>query len=204
MSKRLIAIAVFAGMLLASPRATEASMLDFIWELSGPQLIGLGVSCRWDFNKNVDVCDFAPSSARREGAGRSRLFFSTTGTLFVSTSKNSPSNVDYNWGDVFMLAAEPAVSVSTVDRGNVRVYHSVGVSYDLLFGKQFDTFDKFAIKLTPVETYFPDKHLSIAATVRLYPNGFSNDEFGIGTRRDYNRPFEAVYGFNVGYWFRGR
>lgn len=203
MSRRLIAIAVFAGLLFTSPRATEASMLDFIWELSGPQLIGFGVSCRWDFDKNVDVCDFA-RSAPRDGAARSRLFFSTTGTVFVSTSKNSPSQVDYKWGDVYMIAAEPSVSVATVGRNDLRVYHSVGVSYDLLFGKQFDTFDKFAIKITPVEAYFPNKHLSLAATVRLYPNGFSNDEFGIGTRRDYNRPFEAVYGFNVGYWFGNR
>jgi hypothetical protein len=204
MSRRLIAIAVFAGLLFASPRSTEASMLDFIWELSGPQLIGLGVSCRWDFNKNVDVCDFAPAT-RSDGAARSRLFFTTSGTVFVSTSKNSPSKVDYNWGDVYMLAAEPSVSVSLTDQqARVRVYHSVGVSYDVLLGKRFDTFDKFGVKITPVEVYIPAKHLSLAATIRIYPNGFSNDEFGIGNRRDYDRPAEAVYGFTVGYWFKNR
>lgn len=203
MIRRLLAIAVFAGLFLSASRPSEASIIDFIWELSGPQLIGLGVSCRWDFNKNVDVCDFAAPS-RGDQAKRSRVFFSTTGTLFVSTSKNSPSRVDYNWGDVYMLAAEPAVAVSSVTQDNVRVYHSVGATYDVLFGKQFDTFDKFGIKITPVEAYFPNKHLSVAATVRLYPNGFSNDEFGIGNPRDYDRPFEAVYGFNVGLWFKGR
>lgn len=205
MVRRLIAIALFAGMFFAAPRATEASMLDFIWELSGPQLIGVGVSCRWDFNKNVDVCDFAPSTRANadRAAERSRLFFSVGATAFVSTSKNSPSQVDYKWGDVYMIAAEPALSVSSVDRGSrMRLYHSVGVSYDLLFGKNFDTFDKASIKLTPVELVFPDKHVSLAATIRLYPNGFSNDEFGIGRRLDFDRPFEAVYGLSVGYSFR--
>lgn len=203
MAKRLIAMAMFVGVLCAA-RPSEAAFLDFIWELSGPRLVGFGVGCRWDFNLQRDVCEIGMAPTKLDGGDdlRSKLFFAVGGTYFFSTSKDGRSGVPYGWNDVRMIAIEPSVSMRSVNKTHVRVHHGIGPSYDYLFGPNFKSFDKFGVRVTPLEVVLPNQHVSFAVTARLYPNGFTDDEFGFFNRRNsYNRPFEAVYGFTGGFSF---
>lgn len=206
MARRLSTFALFAAMVVCVPRSSDAAFLDFIWGLSGPQLIGVGVGCRFDFHGKRDICEVGATPAMMSLEGRdlwSRLFVSVGGTGFVSTAKNSGTNVDYRWGDVAALAFEPSVSFNSVDRAGVRLYHGIGPTYGYFFGvrRDFQSFDKFGIRVTPVEVVFHDQRAVLALTLRLFPNGFTDDEFGVGERRDFNRPFESVIGLSFGYTF---
>ena len=75
----------------------------------------------------------------------------------------------------------------------LQVHHGLGISYDLLFGRDIRRFDKFAITVTPVDVAF--KHVAIGVKLRMYPHGFSDDEFKPGPRITRNRPFETTLGF---------
>ncbi|MFN7980992.1 MAG: hypothetical protein U0Q11_03965 [Vicinamibacterales bacterium] len=101
-----------------------------------------------------------------------------------------------------MLAFEPSVSVRSVENEKVRVHHGVGPTFDYFFGPKFDSFSNVGVRVTPIEVVFPRHNFSLAATVRLYPNGFTDDQFGFGVRQNYDRPFEAVYGLSAGFTFK--
>ncbi len=209
MARRLVVFVWLLAMMLVSPRQSEAAFVDFIVGLSGPQLIGIGAGCRWDFHLNRDVCDLgmAPAMIAADQASRASkplFFFSVGGTYFFSTSKDGESGVPYGWNDVRMLAFEPSVSVRSVNQEGIKIHHGVGPTFDYLFGRHFDSFGKAGIRVTPAELVFPNQRFSVALTMRLYPNGFTDDEFGFGVRRDYDRPFEAVYGISAGYTFKKR
>jgi hypothetical protein len=63
------------------------------------------------------------------------------------------------------------------------------------------TFDKFGYKFTPVDVAY--KRIAVAFEIRLYPNGFTDDEFGLGPRVTFDRPYETTYGFRVSLAFNG-
>ena len=208
MLRRLTAIALFVGFIVVSPRSSEAAMLDFIWGLSGPQLVGVGVGWRWDFTVSRDVCEVGSAlalSIKAEGREdwRKRVYFSVGATFFTSTGTDSATKT-YRFDDVNMLAFEPSVSVRTFSPGDgsrLRVYHGVGPTFDRVFGRSITTFDNVGIKVTLVEFVLPKYHVSFGSAVRLYPNGFTDDEFGSGPHLDFDRRHEYVWGGTFGVLF---
>lgn len=201
MMKRLVAFVLFLGVVFGAPRVGEAAIMEFIWGLSGPQLIGIGVGCKFDGGKLV----FCPGDTKPRGDAWSRVLFTAAGSVLVSTGRNAESGVDYRFGDVGMIAVEPNVSFNSVNtESGVRVFHNIGPTYDILFGlrRDFDTFQKLGIKVTPLEVVFRDDRAVFAFNLRLYPDGFTDDEFGVGQRLDYDRPFETVIGVTFGYSFK--
>lgn len=205
MTRRLTALVLFLGVVFGAPRASEAAIMDLIWGLSGPQLIGAGFGCRFDLKGNLERCVWGTPPAKTR-VPLKRVFVSIGGAAYVSTSRDSESGIDYRWGDIGMVAFEPSVSFNSKNSrsGNVHVFHGVGPTYDVLFGlrRDFPTFDKLGIRVTPVEVDFDKQRIVIALTMRLYPNGFTDDEFGVGPRLDYDRPFESVVGLTFGYSFK--
>ena len=207
-AKRVTAFLLFLGVLFVTPRPSEAALVDFIWGLSGPQLIGAGFGCR--FNSAGDLT-FCPGYTRPKSpdSGRegpfSRVNFTAAASAFVSTGRDSESGVDYRAFDIGAVALEPNVSFASARTASgVRVFHNIGLTYDVFFGlrRDFDTFQKLGVKVTPLEVIFHDDRAVFAFNLRLYPDGFTDDEFGVGPRLDYDRPFETVIGFSLGYTFR--
>ena len=103
-----------------------------------------------------------------------------------------------------MLAIEPMVEfrsyTSNDNKGDLSFHHGlIGMSYDVLAGKNFGTFDKIGFKFRPVG--FTYKKLNAAFNIRWYPNGFTGDEFGVVQPRmhDIDRPSETLWGFSMGY-----
>lgn len=212
MGRRLTAFLLFIGVLFGAPRQTEAAsdFVDFIWGLSGPQLIGVGFGCRFDAAGRIVFCPGQKRPAPADGRGQepwSRVSFTAAASAFVSTGRNSESGIDYRFADVGMVAIEPNVSVQSIRTGSgVRLSHNIGLTYDILFGlrRDFPTFTKLGVKITPIEVLFHDDRGVVALNLRLYPDGFTDDEFAPGQRLDYDRPFETVIGVSVGYSFTGR
>lgn len=201
MKQRLAAIGLFIAVLLGLPRSSDAGILEFIWEMSGPQLIGYGHSCRLPLGTKPVGCQVDVARDSPDGPNR-RAFLVLQGAAFFSTSRDSKT-VKYEWFDVGMFAFEPTVMVASKmpsSRDGVRVAHGSGITYNFLFGRDFDSFDKFGILIVPFEVTY--RNMAVAAKVRIYPNGFTDDEFGVGRRVEGgDRPAEAVYGGTFSFRF---
>ena len=61
---------------------------------------------------------------------------------------------------------------------DVRIHHGVGVTLQLSVWSNFKRFDKFAFTFSPFDVAYKD--FRVGLTIRLYPNGFTDDEFGFG------------------------
>ncbi len=189
--------------LLAFPREGSAHILDIIWEMSGPQMIGIVTGCDYD-KTNGFKCRIADKFLDRERVQPDwhSFWLVVDAGLYGSTTKNSDTQ-EFDWFKTGMVAVEPMVMRGSLgDGGNnsSSLYHAAGISYDLLFGKGFSPFDKFAFKFVPIGYKF--KSFSVAYTLRAYHNGFTPDEFGEGDRQDdLDRPFEVVHGISFGFTF---
>jgi hypothetical protein len=201
--RRLPALGVLLFIfVLGLPRSSDAGILEFIWEMSGPQLLGYGASCILPLKTKPVRCQADVIRDSSDDRNRRGPYLVLQGTGFFSTGRDSKT-VEYGWFDVWMLAFEPRIMVSSKvpsGRDGVRVSHGSGITYDYLFGRNFDSFDKFGVLIVPIEVTYHE--VSFAAKIRVYPNGFTDDEFGSGTRvQGGNRKAEAVYGANVSFKF---
>ena len=214
MVRKFVAVGALFVAMLGTPRTSEAGLFDFIWEMSGPQMVGAGYGCLFSpppriVKKGCRLGGVAGYSALLETEGQraanqkeERLFVALNGAYYFSTGKNSKDpatgeKVDYLFFHEHMVAASPALVVQSARWREFTFYHGTGISYNFLFGQDFKAFDKFAFTITPIDVAF--RRVSAGFTLRLYPNGFTQDEFGFGPRLDYNRDSEWVLGFNVGW-----
>ena len=212
--------ALFLAM-LGTPRTSEAGLFDFIWEMSGPQMIGAGFGCLFTRKEakreecriggvppGPTVTSNEARAARKPGEQRNKLFFSLNGGYYLSTGHDSTEKTadntevknGYDWQDVQMLAGTAGIAYRSMGHSaesNWRIHHGVGGTYNFLFGRHFQAFDKAGLTFAPIDVAY--KRISVGFTARLYPNGFTRDEFGLAPRVTYDRKREWVYGFNVGW-----
>jgi len=198
MGRRIALIGSLLIALVGIPRPSEAGLLELIWELSGPRMLGAGYSCMYSLRTGErDQCragtGFVQGTSYSE---KGRLFLVLGGSIFASTGKDSDTQ-SYDWGEIWMVALEPGVAFRSYENSAIQVHHGVGISYDVLFGGDIRRFDKFAFTVTPVD--FAYKRVAVGIKYRLYPNGFTDDEFKPGPRVSMNRAFESVFSltFNV-------
>jgi hypothetical protein len=87
---------------------------------------------------------------------------------------------------------------SRVDKKNdVQIHHGFGVAYERFFGARtenpaghIDAFNKFAITVTPFDVTV--KKIAFGVKMRLYPEGFTDDQFKKGLPKATDRPFETT------------
>jgi hypothetical protein len=190
--------------LLGVPRASHAGLLEFIWEMSGPQFIGSGAGCLYSLKLKKQECRiggiFLLPESQKTGNPHGP-FLVLGGSAFFSTAKNSETQ-EYGWFDANIVALEPGVlAFSKVGSETTwRFGHGAGVSYARFFGDNFKPFDKFAVSIIPVEATRGKWILGLK--FRIYPNGFTDDEFGFGPRLNFNRPAEFTWGGTISYLIR--
>ncbi len=203
MSRRYLGtggIAVLA--LLAIPSTGHASIIDWIWTMSGPQMVGAVLHCEYDIQNNKSECRaidylFAGKLASRK---ERRVWLSIDTGFYTGTGKDSDGNVFKPFKNN-MIAFEPMLemrSYKSIDQKVMYHHGLIGISWDYLVGADHESFDKFGLKFRPVGVTFGRYNLSY--TLRLYPNGFTPDEFGIVPREPgLNRGSEVLHGFTFGY-----
>jgi hypothetical protein len=187
--------------LLALPSAGHASIIDWIWTMSGPQMVGLVLHCEYDIQNNISECRgldyrFAGKLSPRQ---ERRVWLSIDTGFYVSTGYDSETT-EYSWFKQQMIAFEPILEMrSYSSRDGLVDYHHglIGISWDLLTGSGHDPFDKFGLKFRPVGITIKKKW-NMSYTLRLYPNGFSPDEFDGPSVPNLNRPKEVLHGFTFG------
>jgi hypothetical protein len=202
------------------PRASSADMLDVLWQMSGPQLIsvvpfeyrvplpnvegrGLIEGIFKSKDKSVTLWDLVPLHKRPapgpldiSSSSATRTWFALDINGYASTSRDSDSGTVYDGWQVRMIAIEPRFDNVLFTSKWLTLYTSSGVSYDVLWGSGFSTFDKFALKVRPVGVMVFNT-VDLGFNVRVYPNGFTSDEFS-QTPQHYARASEVVYGFSGG------
>jgi hypothetical protein len=78
----------------------------------------------------------------------------------------------------------------------VSIYHGViGLSYDVLLGRYFDTFDKAGFKFRPIGVTVG--HWDFAYNLRIYPDRFTPADFGFANPQAQSTDAETVHGFSV-------
>ncbi len=222
MTRRIVAIGAVLVVLLCVPRASDAGILDFIWEMSGPQMLGLNHSClyspkdqKWVQCRVGDFLKKPLTVKRRADIESKGPYFGFTAGIYGSTGVDSATQ-KYIWGEIWMVELGGVVAVRSYQGGgldingqdgkDVQVHHGVGVAYERFFGGRtknpaghIDGFNKFAITITPVDVTV--KKFAFGVKMRLYPDGFSDDQFKKGLPRG-DRPFETTIALTFSYVIR--
>ena len=191
--------ALVAGIVLVGAQNASAGIIDIIFEMSGPQMIGKGARCRVSAMGGVTRCDLfgiPRGTSDPDIMTDKRWWVNLEGAFYTSTGKNE-GNTDYEAFRTFMLSFEPLVEVASKNYGTVRVFHGIGLASHFLFGPDFDSFTNAGYKLRPIAVEIGNRW-ELALNVRLYPNGFGADQFGFGPSPPGDRPFEHTWGFTVG------
>lgn len=207
MLRRIACAGIFVFALVGLPGVAHAGLIEFIWKMSGPQFIGAGLGCTFAPDFALHNCRLGGTAAleiERQRAQDPRArgpYLFVGGEAQFSTGLNDSDGSDYKVGQIWRTALTPGVSYRAFQVREVPIYIGAGLSWDLLFGKDFSAFDKFAISVTPAEAIFRQKY-ALALKLRIYPNAYTSDEFGFGPRQDFNRPTEVAYGFSFSYLFQ--
>jgi hypothetical protein len=203
MLRRISILGMVLFALLGTPRVSHAGLLEFIWELSGPRLVGSGLGCLYSLKMQKQECRIGgvfllPESTK---AGAHGPFIVLGGSALFSIPFDSETQ-HYGWFDANMVAFEPGVlGFSKVGSpSSWRLGHGAGVSYGRLFGDNFKPFDKFAVSIIPIEA--TRGRWILGLKFRIYPNGFTDDEFGFGPRMSFDRPSEFTWGGTISYLWR--
>jgi hypothetical protein len=201
--------------LLTIPSMGHASIVDIIWGMSGPQMIGVVLHCEYDLQhkgggnegerdviecRGLDHLFFNKLKPRSERV----VWLSLDAGYYFSTTKDSDDN-EFDWLKNHMLAFEPLVEVLSYRsvHNNFMLHHGLfGITYNVLFGSNFGTFDKAGFKFRPVGVTI-GKRFNASFTLRYYPNRFNSEDFGIINPTQVKTGGEWVKGFTVG-WLLGR
>jgi hypothetical protein len=207
MLRRITCAGIFVFALVGLPGLANAGIIEFIWKMSGPQFIGAGLGCTFNPDFALHNCRLGGTAAleiERQRASDQRArgpYLFLGGEAQFSTGLNDADGSDYKVGQIWRAAVTPGVSYRAWEVRGRPIYVGAGLSWDLLFGKDFSAFDKFAISVVPAEVLLAPKH-ALAFKLRIYPNAYTSDEFGFGPRQDYNRPWEVAWGFSYSYLFK--
>jgi hypothetical protein len=196
-------------LILSTPRDGRAGIGELIWEMSGPQMVGGGVQCKFDFNGNLDICyvSFPVPGPVAKVAHERRFRVSMDGGVYVSTGKNA-GGVDYEAWKTWMLAFDPMIELVTSDNqqpGGARRewYHGImGVSYNFLVGSDFKRFSNVGLKLRPIG--YRRGRVNFEFDLRIYPSGFTASQFGKESTTPEPNRAEVTYGFSMGIAFAPR
>jgi hypothetical protein len=203
----LLAVLVF-------PSVGHASIWDWWWGLSGPQMIGPVLHCEYDLQRKgggnagerdviecraIDYLFFNKLKPRPDRV----VWLSLDAGYYFSTDKNADGN-EFGWFDTQMIALEPLAEVLSYrsPENNFMVHHGLfGITYNVLWGGNFDTFDKAGFKFRPVGVTI-GRRFNASFTLRYYPTRFVSEDFGIVNPTQVKTGGEWVKGFTVG-WLWG-
>lgn len=184
MSQRRLLIGVFSiAVLLAFPRPGSAGLGELILEMSGPQMVGFHFDCRLLLTGEWDSCGVSVP-LRTQAKSTVKTWLSVGGGIYFATGADVGGNT-HNKGEAYMVTLDPVFEIQSIDKKHgIELYHGViGLSYNFLWGDDFDTFRNAALLFRPVGIVFPlgsDQRfgLDFAYNLRLYPVGFTPEDFG--------------------------
>lgn len=197
----LLVMVVLLGILLVRPGDARAGLMDFIWDMSGPQMIGGVFRCRVPVGGGTTKCTavgfpvFGVERFQTDVMKERRTWVNLESGVYTSTGKND-GNTNYRAFRTEMLSFDPMIEFASVSNNRVRIFHGAGATLQFLFGPDFQAFGNAGFKVRVIGAEIGDRW-EIAFNVRVYPNGFGADQFGFGPSPPGNRPFERTIGASV-------
>jgi len=207
-----------AVLVLFTPRVGTAGIGEWIWEMSGPSMVGAISGCSVSFKtmeKRFQRCSvfgvplpprwpkLTPPKTPIDEA--TETIPSTLGNMFlvlesgtyVSLAKNSgegEDEKDFRGFHTYMLTFDPMIGFKSA-LGE----HGVGITYNFLFGKEFSSFSNIGFKARPIILTW--HQFVFEWNVRLYPNGFDVVEGSDPAALMKGDDFEWVNGIGVTWKF---
>ena len=195
------------GVLVVTAQPARASIFDIFWEMSGPQLLGIGAQCEVGLNPGKEHgCAFLFYDGIRWGQRkRQRLWLSIEPAIYFSSGKNSSDRgliFAFRAGRARMFAIDPLVAFKWAkkDSNRVRLYSAAGFSFNRFFGPEVDDFNNVAFKFRPIVADFrigAQSTLGFTYNFRLYPDGFDTQQRPGEARLLKGRSPEWVHGLAV-------
>ena len=211
------------SLLLVSPHAANAEFFDIFLEWSGPKMLGVLSYCKIDVRRDVSPVSDSTDGERstvesgrwcyersvfgfkrgENGLDNPRPFW-LNAVSGVYTSVGHDDDPDNN--RVWMATLEPMFEARSFfrrrgDEGRgFMLHHGVGVSYAFLAGDKFRRLNNVGVKVRPVSAVFElgDVVVQVAFNVRVYADGFTADQFGVGPRLEVaDRPTEVIRGVTL-------
>lgn len=177
MGRRRVRALVFLGVLTCA-RPADAGWLDFIWEMTGPQMIGIGGGCEKSLQSGEWRCDVPgrrfPGVLGTRNQQDDRWWVKAYTYYYFSTSYN-----DYDAFHVQGVGFDPQLMVAYYpgERDRVRITHAAGVSLQRFWSDEFaETINSGSIKVQPIAAEFPflGPKLKLALNLRYYWDGFTS------------------------------
>jgi hypothetical protein len=200
------------AVLLGSAVESQAGLLDYIWDTSGPPFLGLVFRCRQALKTESDPDD---QREREQKTMRCDPLFSRSPSasskpvvsmvmesgFYVQFGKDGKTDdgrkIPFDFLNGVALAFEPIVEVHPPFYKKWPVYHGVGVTALAIASDDFPFTGNLGYKIRVVRVEW--KGWSAAVNLRLFPDGFSDDQFGAGPPPTGDREKELSVGFSVGF-----
>jgi hypothetical protein len=159
--------------------------MDMIYEMSGPQMWGLGLECELSFPGGRCRGFQKAISITGDRDVDNDVWLALDARGYFSTGKDQDT-VKFGWFDTWMAGVDPMVAFGGYDVPVLgRVHHGIGGSFNWLMGN-FAPFGNQALKVRFFRFEFPGP-LEFTYDLRLYGNGFEGDPL----RPDHLRKIEA-------------
>jgi hypothetical protein len=191
LQRRLLLTGSVLLALLGLPRDGNAGIVEVIIEMSGPKMYGVGFDCRLDFTGQWQSCKASTLTAGVLGPvvgdrSKTNFWLSLGGGYYWSADKTI-NGQDYDRFEVKMVTFDPMIELQSAAWDSYadlpfQLYHGlIGVTYNVLFGENFETFSNVGFKLRPIGIVIPIKGrfaFDFSYDLRLYPKGFTATDFG--------------------------
>ena len=182
--RKVGAVVVLA--VLACARPADAGWLDFIWEMTGPQMVGFGIECEVGIARNPDRgCiipgwRFSNANIARGEKPQDHWFWVSTGAFYyVSTDEEFTSSGVRGFG------VDPMVLFSRFnDKRTIRVTAGAGLTVQRFWSDDFEAFGNSGFKFRPLAVDFPvagRMRLNVAYNLRYFWDGFESSPAVEGT-----------------------
>ena len=180
---RLSLAILIMGVTFAVPSTARAGMLDIIWGMSGPRMVGVGAFCRITYQGEIVTCKI---TGRKE---HPRVWLTGETAFYFSVGDKN----GFDFGDAFMVTADPMVEWRWLAKPFM-VYSGAGATYNVLFGPDFDTFDNLGVKIRPIAAEWSGFVIrGLQYNVRFYGDEFGRDLFGRARPVRGDRPREVIH-----------
>jgi hypothetical protein len=199
-----------AAALLGSAIESGAGLIDYIVDTSGPPFLGVVFRCRQPLNiggqkdqqpseQNTMKCDpfFRSSLTPRS---KPAVAVAMESGFYVQLGKDGKAEdgrkIPFDVLNGVALAFEPIVEVRSLSGKKWTMYHGFGATALAIASDDFPFTGNMGFKIRALR--FEWNRWSVAVNFRLFPDGFSDDQFGAGPPPTGDRGKELSVGFSLG------
>jgi hypothetical protein len=200
MFRALLVSVATAGMLVGSAVDARAGLLDYIWDTSGPPYLGWVFRCRRELKRGGNEhCDKIFGRIPDKDPITAPVWLSLESGAYLQLFKDGKDSdgepIPFGIGHGVAFSFEPIVEFRPWRRWR-SVHHGVGLAALVMASTDFERVGNvgYKVRVFAIDRFWWDRRWSIALNARIFPDGFGDDEFGVGAPPVGDRPTELSLG----------